>query len=61
MYSNDLDPNIGPVPTTFKFPASDAYTLVGKTCPVGVEEVYEEVWRGKVRQFANKAVFHSKN
>ncbi|GAB3034407.1 protein-disulfide reductase DsbD family protein [Spirosoma pulveris] len=60
VYSNDLDPNIGPLPTTFKFPASDAYTLVGKVTPVGVQEVYEEVWGAKVRQFENKAVFIQK-
>ncbi|SOD95308.1 protein-disulfide reductase DsbD family protein [Spirosoma fluviale] len=60
VYSNDLDPNIGPLPTTFKFPASDAYTLVGKVTPVGVQEVYEEVWSAKVRQFENKAVFIQK-
>jgi thiol:disulfide interchange protein DsbD len=60
MYSNDLDPNVGPVPTSFKFPASDAYTLVGKTIPQGVEEVFEEVWGAKVRQFKNSAVFIQK-
>lgn len=60
IYSNDLDPNIGPLPTSFKFPASDSYTLVGKTTPEGVQEVYEEVWSSKVRQFENKAVFLQK-
>ncbi len=60
MYSNDLNPDIGPVPTTLKFASSDAYTLVGKPAPVGVEEIYEEVWGAKVRQFSNKAVFIQK-
>ncbi|WP_460982526.1 protein-disulfide reductase DsbD family protein [Spirosoma fluminis] len=60
MYSNDLDPNIGPIPTTFKFNSSDAYSLVGKPTPIGVEEVFEEVWAAKVRQFKNKAVFEQK-
>lgn len=60
IYSNDLDPNIGPLPTSFKFPASDGYTLVGKPVPVGVQEVYEEVWGTKVRQFENKAAFLQK-
>ncbi|UFH55905.1 protein-disulfide reductase DsbD [Spirosoma sp. KNUC1025] len=60
LYSNDLDPNIGPVPTSFKFSGSDAFTLVGKPEPKGVEEVYEEVWGAKVRQFKNKAVFVQK-
>ncbi|MBD2751901.1 protein-disulfide reductase DsbD family protein [Spirosoma validum] len=60
MYSNDLNPDIGPVPTSLKFPNSDSYSLVGKAVPVGVEEVYEEVWGAKVRQFSNKAVFLQK-
>jgi thiol:disulfide interchange protein len=60
MYSNDLDPNIGPVPTTFKFANSDAFSLVGKATPMGVEEIFEEVWGAKVRQFKNKAVFIQK-
>lgn len=60
MYSNDLDPNIGPVPTTFKFPGSDSYSLVDKPVPVGVKETFEEVWGAKVRQFENKAVFIQK-
>ena len=60
MYSNDLDPNIGPVPTTLKFGSSDAFSLVGKATPVGVEEVFEEVWGAKVRQFKDKAVFIQK-
>ena len=60
MYSNDLDPNIGPVPTTLKFSGSDAFRLVGKPVPVGVKETFEEVWGAKVRQFDNKAVFIQK-
>ncbi|WP_018618152.1 protein-disulfide reductase DsbD family protein [Spirosoma luteum] len=60
IYSNDLNPDIGPLPTSFKFPKSENYTLVGKTTPVGVREVFEEVWGTKVRQFENKALFVQK-
>ncbi|SFD56871.1 protein-disulfide reductase DsbD family protein [Spirosoma endophyticum] len=60
IYSNDLDPTIGPIPTSFKFSPSDAYSLVGKPTPVGVKEVFEEVWGGKVRQFENKGIFIQK-
>ncbi len=60
IYSNDLNPDIGPLPTSFKFPTSDNYALVGKTTPVGVQEVFEEVWGTKVRQFENKALFVQK-
>ncbi|GAB3707887.1 cytochrome c biogenesis protein CcdA [Spirosoma flavus] len=60
IYSSDLDPNIGPIPTSFKFSTSDAWQTVGSAKPVGVEEVFVQVWGAKVRQFANKAVFIQK-
>ncbi|GAB4036857.1 protein-disulfide reductase DsbD family protein [Spirosoma jeollabukense] len=60
IYSNDLDPTIGPIPTSFKFSPSDTYSLVGKPTPEGVKEVFEEVWGAKVRQFENKAIFIQK-
>ena len=60
IYSNDLNPDIGPLPTSFKFPSSGNYTLVGKVTPVGVKEVFEEVWDTKVRQFENNALFVQK-
>ncbi|AQG81155.1 protein-disulfide reductase DsbD family protein [Spirosoma montaniterrae] len=60
LYSNDLDPNIGPIPTTLKFTPSDEYALVGVATPIGVQEVFEEAWGAKVRQFDKSAVFVQK-
>ncbi|HLL95868.1 MAG TPA: protein-disulfide reductase DsbD domain-containing protein, partial [Spirosoma sp.] len=60
IYSNDLDPNIGPLPTSFKFGSSDAWQRVGEPVPVGVEEKFEEVWNTKIRQFSGKALFIQK-
>ena len=60
IYSNDLDPNIGPLPASFTFPASTDYELVGKPVPVGVEEKFEQVWNAKIRQFSEKATFIQK-
>lgn len=60
IYSNDLNPDIGPLPTTFKFSASDGLQRVGDPVPVGVEEKYEDVWKAKIRQFSDKAVFLQK-
>ena len=60
IYSNDLDPNIGPLPTSFKFNSSDAFQRIGDPAPVGVEEKFEEVWNTKIRQFSGKAVFTQK-
>ncbi len=60
IYSNDLNPDIGPLPTTFTFTPNDGYQLVGKVVPVGVEEVYEKVWDAKIRQFSGRAQFVQK-
>jgi len=60
IYSNDLNPDIGPLPTTFTFTPNDGYQLVGKVVPVGVEEVYEKVWDAKIRQFSGRAQFLQK-
>lgn len=60
IYSNDLDPAIGPLPTSFKFSSSDAFQRVGDPIPVGVEEKFEEVWNAKIRQFSGTAVFIQK-
>ncbi|MBC3784916.1 cytochrome c biogenesis protein CcdA [Spirosoma utsteinense] len=60
IYSNDLNPDIGPLPTTFKFKPSDGLQRMGDPVPVGVEEAYEEVWKSKIRQFSGKALFLQK-
>lgn len=60
IYSPDLDPNIGPIPTSIKFKPSAAYKLVGAPVPVGVQEIYVEVWSAKVRQFEGKAIIRQK-
>jgi thiol:disulfide interchange protein len=60
MYTTDLNPDIGPIPTTLKLKASPAYAAVGAPVSEGVHEVYEEVWGAKVRQFEGAAVIRQK-
>lgn len=60
MYSNDFDPNLGPIAAEFTFEKSDAYKLIGKATPVGAHKHFEEVWNGDVSIFKNKAVFTQK-
>jgi thiol:disulfide interchange protein DsbD len=60
MYSNDFDPNLGPVVADFKFDKHPSYQLTGKLRPVGAKKHYEEVWGGDVSIFTGKAEFRQK-
>ncbi len=60
MYSNDFDPNLGPIAAEVKFITHKSYKTVGKTTPVGSKKHYEEVWEGTVSVFTGKAVFKQK-
>ncbi len=57
IYSPDLDPDIGPIPTTFEMKPDKSYELVGKVKFGKPKQKYEEVWKGTVRYFENKVVF----
>lgn len=57
IYSTDLDPDLGPTVTTFDMKPDKSYELVGKVKAGKPKEKYEEVWKGTVRYFENKAVF----
>lgn len=60
MYSNDFDPNLGPIAAEFTFTKHPSYQLVGKPKPVGSHKHFEEVWNGDVAIFKNKAEFKQK-
>ncbi|TAE80896.1 MAG: DUF255 domain-containing protein [Bacteroidetes bacterium] len=60
MYSNDFDPNLGPIAAEFTFEKNATYKLVGKANPVGAKKHYEEIWKGDVSIFKKKAVFKQK-
>lgn len=60
LYSNDFDPNLGPVITSFKFKKSAGYELKGKALAIHPKEKYDDVWGGKVRYFTGKAEFRQK-
>jgi thiol:disulfide interchange protein DsbD len=60
MYSNDFDPNLGPIAAEFTWEKHASYQLIGKPTPVGAHKHYEEVWKGDVSVFKKKAVFKQK-
>ena len=60
MYSNDFDPNLGPIAADFTFKKDKSYELVGKLKPIGSKPHYEDIWKGNVSTFTKKAIFTQK-
>ena len=60
MYSNDMDPNLGPITAEFTWAKDKSYQLVGKTTPIGSHKHYEEVWPGTVSTMKGTAKFIQK-
>lgn len=60
LYSNDFDPNLGPIITSFKFTTGPNYELIGKAKAINPKEKFDDVWGGNVRIFYHKAEFRQK-
>ncbi|GAB3932087.1 protein-disulfide reductase DsbD family protein [Larkinella terrae] len=60
VYSSDLDPDLGPIPTTLKLKENGSFEKVGAFISLAPKEEFEEVWNGKVRFFENKAALVQK-
>ena len=60
IYSMDI-PQSGPIPTTFRFDSTDAYSLEGKPFEVTkAEEKFDEAFGFKIKTFEGKAEFRQK-
>lgn len=59
IYSQNLKPG-GPQPTSFSFPASKDYTLVGKTIEPKATSYFDENFKMNVSYFGNSVVFQQK-
>ncbi|MFD1143992.1 cytochrome c biogenesis protein CcdA [Larkinella insperata] len=55
MYSSDLNPDIGPIPTTLKLKENGSFEKVGPFASLNPKEEFEEIWSSKVRFFEKKA------
>lgn len=62
LYSNDFDPDLGPMLTTFEFVSNDTYQLIGKKpTPVGAKKKFDkEIWNGEYTYFIKTAEFRQK-
>jgi len=60
LYSQNIDAEIGPVPTAFEFEENSAIKIIGKTIePVSIRK-YDENFGGELNFFKNKVVFEQK-
>jgi len=57
LYSNDFDPDLGPMVTEFAFEPSDSYELIGGVKPIGAKEKYDEIFEGNYTYFKGTAEF----
>ena len=57
LYSQYIDNEIGPIPTSFTYEVSDSYTLVGETVePESIKE-YDPNFEGDLNFFKDRVVF----
>ncbi|WKN33331.1 cytochrome c biogenesis protein CcdA [Porifericola rhodea] len=57
LYSNDFDPELGPMVTEINFNPNEAYELVGEVRPIGAKEKYDDIFEGNYTYFTKKAEF----
>jgi len=60
VYSQDINPDVGPIPTTFVFNPDKAYSLNGKVSEGKSVEIYDPNFEAKLKYFSGDAVFVQK-
>lgn len=57
LYSNDFDPDLGPMLTEIEFFPHKSYALAGETRAIGPKRKYDALWQGEISYFEGKATF----
>src|SRR5690606_19262271 len=60
LYSQNIDENVGPIPTTFEFIENSAINIVGKTTEPQSITKFDENFGGELSFFEGKVVFNQK-
>lgn len=60
LYSNDFDPELGPILITFDFEDHASYERIGKVKPINAHKHYDKIWEGEVSYFENTAEMRQK-
>lgn len=60
VYSNDFDPDLGPILIEFDFENHTSYERIGKVKPINAHKKYDKIWEGDVSYFENTAEMRQK-
>ncbi|MBD8488761.1 thioredoxin family protein [Echinicola sp. CAU 1574] len=60
VYSNDFDPDLGPMITELSLEGSSGFEKVGGLTPIKPKRKMDEIWEGEVSYFTGKAEFRQK-
>ncbi|MDM8158466.1 protein-disulfide reductase DsbD family protein [Labilibaculum sp. K2S] len=55
LYSNDFDPELGPILIEFDFEKNASYERIGNVKPINAKKHYDKIWEGEVSYFENTA------
>ncbi|PKQ63899.1 disulfide bond formation protein DsbD [Labilibaculum filiforme] len=54
VYSNDFDPELGPILIKFDFTENSSYERVGEVKPINAQKHHDKTWDGEVSYFENE-------
>lgn len=60
LYSNNFDPELGPIVTEITIAENNAYMPVGKALAINPKKKYDELWEGEYTYFKRKGKFIQK-
>ncbi len=60
IYSQNISPDAGPIPTSFNFSPGSNFELIGKTIETNAKEIHDKAFDTKMLIFDDKAIFKQK-
>ena len=60
LYSNDFNPNLGPMVTEFKYTVNNTFDLIYGSIPQNSHRKYDDLWGGEYTYFENEGLFIQK-
>lgn len=57
LYSSDIDPELGPTPTSVTLEEHPSFQAIGPLKPVGARKKFDEIWNAEITYFEGRATF----